>query len=860
MINLFQFAPQDKALEYMAKIFGYMNGIIPVTGVGASVTESGTAVAGGTYSGAAGTSITLLGTMFKTFNSIILAVAVLVVVYITIMGVLVTAHEGEFLGKKWHSLWTPIRTVLGIAFLVPTSSGYCILQLIMMWVIVQGVGAADTMWNTVLAYVDVAGSPYAQVTVPSVGYKSALNGWFQGMVCQATTKVGSSTEELEGVTGQTKYYCNENSSSAFCRMNSATMFNFTLNTGVMTSYPFGPSGSCGVLTWCSNSTREGGSCSEENGGSTGLACKACTAELTAIQNVYPILANIAAFYAMADANYNNYITQAYDAQTYEYKNEDGETETHTGTGNFPNIPPEIQSYCTDNGITDCYRDKTTGEGLPDPKITSGSASSNAVKDLYWKYYILPKLPADQVDFMTTVTNEFSSGLDALFEQFTKDMTDRLQSSGSFENSDLADAGNEGWIMAGSYYYTIAKMNENNLKDVMPVFTYDFSRTDSRSPNSPGNPLYDGDYRNNYAGAGYIISSSQSGADLEGSSSLPSDVDELGAVSSSVTSAIQDTTSGSLSGDSNPLVQAQQAGYAILMIAQIGFFIFLGLTFMVALIGNLSVYVLGTGVTNPVGPAIQLMFLILVPAVVALFGIMVSLGATLSVYLPLVPFIIFTFGAIGWLTSTIETMVAGPLVALGVIAPGGHHEMFGKAEPALMLLFNVFLRPSLMIFGLVAAMLLASVVVGMINGAFWRVMTSISAGSSSSSTAGEAANVMSPLTLILFLCAYVMMVISALNKCFAAIHIIPERVMRWIGGQGEQYGESDAMGEVKGGVASGAKGAGSAAGTAGKAPEGASQAERKQQEFGIQKGREDAKKKEEAAKGTSVSGDDTGQDG
>lgn len=833
MINFFQFAAEDKSLEYLAKIFGYMNGIIPVTGVAASTTDAGTSVAGGTFSGAAGTSITLLGTMFKTFNSIILAVAVLVVVYITVVGVLYTAHEGEFLGKKWHSLWTPIRTVLGIAFLVPTTSGYCILQMIMMWVIVQGVGAADTLWNTVLAYVDIAGSPYAQVTVPSVGYQSTLNTLFRGLVCDQTAKVRSSVSSLDNVDNQVKYYCSENRSSTYCRANTTALFNFALSSGIITAMPFGPSGACGQLTWCSNLAAGDGACAEKNGGSDGLACKACNSEIDALKKLYPVLSGVAALYAQADQQYLNYVVKSYATQSYEYRDDDGTMKTVQGSGRAPTPPAWVQNYCNDKGISPCVRDRSTGEGLPDPSITSGSPSNNTVTELYWKYYILPMLRGADPNFMKAAIAEFGTGLDTLFADFTKQMADRLSSADNIQNTDLADAGKEGWIMAGSYYYTIAKMNENNLKDVMPVLTYDFSQTESRPPNSPNNPMYDGDYRSNYTGAGYLIGASTPGAGAEGTSSLPSDMDELSAVSSSVTSAIQDTTEGSLSGDSNPLVQAQQAGYAILMIAQIGFFIFLGLTFVVALMGNLSVYVLGTGVTNPVGPAIQLMFLILVPAVVALFGIMVSLGATLSVYLPLVPFIIFTFGAIGWLTSTIETMVAGPLVALGVIAPGGSHEMFGKAEPALMLLFNVFLRPSLMIFGMVAAMLLASVVVGMINGAFWRVMTSISAGSSSSSSTGEFANVMSPLTMILFLCAYVMMVISALNKCFAAIHIIPEKVMRWIGGQGEQYGESEAMGEIKGGVASGAKGAGSAAGTAGKAPEGASKADREQEAFKLQ---------------------------
>ena len=142
---------------------------------------------------------------------------------------------------------------------------------------------------------------------------------------------------------------------------------------------------------------------------------------------------------------------------------------------------------------------------------------------------------------------------------------------------------------------------------------------------------------------------------------------------------------------------------------------------------------------------------------------------------------------------IEAM-SSALVALGILSPGGRHEILGSAEPALMLLFSVFLRPALMIFGLIAAMLLASVVMIMINKAVWTIVMQGVLG-----TSGMAAG---PLGFILFLCAYVTLVVSAMNKCFEAIHWVPEKVMRWIGGQGEQYGEAGAVGEMKRGVEAG----------------------------------------------------------
>jgi defect-in-organelle-trafficking protein DotA len=86
-----------------------------------------------------------------------------------------------------------------------------------------------------------------------------------------------------------------------------------------------------------------------------------------------------------------------------------------------------------------------------------------------------------------------------------------------------------------------------------------------------------------------------------------------------------------------------------------------------------------------------------PVVFAWIGVMVGIGFVTTYYVPLLPYIIFTFGSIAWLISVIEAMVAGPIVALGVTHPEGH-DAFGKGEQAIMLLMNVFLRPAMMIIG------------------------------------------------------------------------------------------------------------------------------------------------------------------
>ncbi len=805
MINLFEFASQDKSLQYLAFLFGYMNGVIPV--VGAGVTDTGTGLmtpSAGVAFGGTGVSITLMGTMFQTFNATILAVAVLMVVYTMVMGVLLTAHEGEFMGKsqKFHSLWTPVRIVFGIASLVPTTTGYCILQLVMMWVIVQGVGAADTLWTTVLNYVNVMGSPYAQATVPNIGYQDALNKIFQGVVCDASTRVTSATSDAfdQGDEGLGGYFCSIDGLSGLSYCNSSKTVPKRPSVGMTMTYATGGTfplimgfkGLCGVVTFC-NKTMLCNKASPTEADT--LACNACTDELDAMNRIIPVMSQAAMIFVIDDVQYRLFVAQSITSQSH--TDPDDPTQTIEGTGETPVAPSFVQAYCDANSISPCVYEE--GSNWPDPNQYGQSPSREAVTKIFVPYGLSSGGPVGSVsaDFMTTISAELLDPLNTRFADFIKEMTSKIQ-SGDTLTGDLLDAQSTGWIYAGSYYYTIAKMNENNLKSVMPTLTVSWPNDDNMSPAGSKNFLYN--TRNNYSGAAYMIGTGAASGVTMGTT-LPSDVSEISDVATVVTEGVSSATSDGLEAtESNPLAQAQNIGFIILWVVQIAFVVVVVLLFVLSLAGNISPFVLGTGIINPLGPALTSVYMIIVPAILGLMGILVTYGALLSVYLPLVPFIIFTFGAIGWLTSTIETMVAGPLVALGIIAPGGHHEILGKAEPALMLLFNVFLRPSLMIFGMMAAMLLSSVVAGMINDVFWRVAESI--------------GMESPLSLIFFLAAYVSLIITAMNKCFAAIYLIPERVMRWIQGQGEQYGEADAVGESKQAITGAASKAGGAMGTAG----------------------------------------------
>lgn len=123
----------DYSVGWLADIFGIVDGVLH------------------------GTGSQVVGRMFSVFNAAVMALGGIIITYTMLVSTMNTAHEGEMLGKKWSSIWVPVRATAGFALLVPKASGYCLLQIFVMWIVVQGVGAADKLWSEVLSYLNRGG-------------------------------------------------------------------------------------------------------------------------------------------------------------------------------------------------------------------------------------------------------------------------------------------------------------------------------------------------------------------------------------------------------------------------------------------------------------------------------------------------------------------------------------------------------------------------------------------------------------------------------------------------------------------------------------------------------------------------------
>jgi conjugal transfer/type IV secretion protein DotA/TraY len=642
----------DRSIYYLGMLFGQVGTVLP---------------------GAIGNEI--IGEILRIFNITVLTVGTIVVVYSTLVTTLSTAQEGEVMGKKWSSVWLPIRSATGLAFLLPTASGFSLIQILMMWIIVQGIHGANQIWSVIL--------------------DKAISG--QGLT--STMKI----KDNDAVETSIKLF-----SSLVCmhRLNNHEAFK-TLTGGdeVSVYYP------ASTLTeiWIG------------------------VQDNSAYKKVCGV-AKPSAKHKKA-SNQNQWNRQQLAAIEIAYLSLDGYAEEAA-------IYPNDKSEWTGLDII-----KDAARSMKGP-ITNVDMSPVALPN--------PILVPNIISGPTLDTNEMF----------------RL-------------AKEDGWIHAGGYYFKlIDATGAQDYKLGVPKMT--------KSPmtqDTSGYPYPDGDPESLAmitAKAAAYLSHTEAGVSGTGNISNA----QISLQSPDLSSEAKDAMGDSMSGftalmrafishlterDVDPIASFEKTGSEILLTVEIIFFaLVIGLPILMAIACLMSgmqpaCYVLGV------------VIVIFFPVLVVVLSLLWSAGVAIGIYLPLVPFFIYTFTALGWIMLVVETIVAAPIVALGITAPG--QEALGKASPAVMLITNVFLRPSLIVIGFIASARLVKPVISMVNYGF------------------ESFVLMNVGFLLLFgnialIIIYAGVAIAAIHQVFSLTYVLADKVIRWIGGQAEQSMVEKAMDETK----------------------------------------------------------------
>lgn len=90
----------------------------------------------------------LLGNLFFVFNAVLFVIGTGYIFYTMIVAVVVSANEGEVLGKRMSGVWIPIRMGLGVFGMIPVFSGFSLAQAVMLSVAFMGIGLANMLVET----------------------------------------------------------------------------------------------------------------------------------------------------------------------------------------------------------------------------------------------------------------------------------------------------------------------------------------------------------------------------------------------------------------------------------------------------------------------------------------------------------------------------------------------------------------------------------------------------------------------------------------------------------------------------------------------------------------------------------------
>lgn len=225
---------------------------------------------------------------------------------------------------------------------------------------------------------------------------------------------------------------------------------------------------------------------------------------------------------------------------------------------------------------------------------------------------------------------------------------------------------------------------------------------------------------------------------------------------------------------NPVIAAKQFGNDLISWAWGGLSAGVGATVVGGIAaGNIAGKL--TGADTALLGAINLIS----PAFFAMFSTLLIAGIMLAVLVPMLPFILWIGVVIGWLVLLVESMAGAPLWAVAHLSPDADG-VVGKGGQGYMLVLGLTLRPALSIFGLVASIALMQPVGQWINDTFLAVFN-MSVLQDNASWGGLTITVAGYLL-------YAGLMVMIINKVFSLSHVIPDQVLRWIGGHTEQLGQ------------------------------------------------------------------------
>lgn len=334
---------------------------------------------------------------------------------------------------------------------------------------------------------------------------------------------------------------------------------------------------------------------------------------------------------------------------------------------------------------------------------------------------------------------------------------------------------EGWWMLGTWYQTFAQANTKLSGAISAIATV---TAPSISGSSGPVDVWQS------AVAAYRV---QSASELQGNASTlgtPPSPEQASAGAGSTAAVLQKlfspgqaviqkiTSMGQDRGQVNPLINFKNIGDGLMMTADMAIIATAGIQAVIEVKNGFSVEGLAARLVNVgtgVGDMMEGVWKAAYPYIFLIILALLMFGVTLSVYLPMVPFVIWFGGIINWLVVVAEGIVASPMWSMAHLGADG--EGFGqRSMHGYLFMLNMCVRPFLMVIGF------------FIGGGVLTVAGTFAGPAFSLAVANAQFNSMTGVFSVLaFLWVFTQMCLAVVHNSFNLILILPDQVINWVGG-------------------------------------------------------------------------------
>lgn len=346
------------------------------------------------------------------------------------------------------------------------------------------------------------------------------------------------------------------------------------------------------------------------------------------------------------------------------------------------------------------------------------------------------------------------------------------------NNNLNSNANDGWLFAGSYYFNLVSRGTQNINFLPPSTS---GGDLSVLGNACSTQVYNyqaliGPYLDKTEVSGTGQSNSGGSLQLQTPNlSVSSVVQFYDAITTPVRKLTFQILNSITTNQDDPLTSLAYVGSTIMSVCEITWFSMMIISFLILVICCVM-----SGIASLCW-AVSVTLSLLIPFISFVIVLLWGAGVLLGLYLPLVPYIVFSFTALGWFILVVEAMAAAPILALGFASPSTDH--LGRASNAVLIITNVFLRPTLMVIGFMIGIKLLQAIVAMVNYGFQSTIEASTGG-------------LGIFGCVVLICLYGGLVTMIVHECFSLVYIIPDKIIRWIGGTAEHSSVKQSTQEVR----------------------------------------------------------------